>query len=130
RVSVVLVARDGQPSTRDAIALVTSQGPGGRREVIVVEDGPPSAAPEPPDAGDLSATIVRQPTLGFGAALNHGVLVARGEHLALLGPGEVPLVIPRRAFAEVGPFPPAMDQAAWDEWRKWTGGPPGRANRP
>lgn len=80
-VSVVVPVYNGERYLAETLAAIRSQTHP-VDEIIVVDDGSSDASADVAAATAPSATILRRPNGGAGAAMNTGVAVARGDLLA------------------------------------------------
>src|SRR5690242_2347787 len=83
RVSVILGVRDGEKYLGDALDSIANQN-FQNIEVIVVDDGSIDGSVAVAMRHPLSPRVLYQGPSGVGAALNHGIRLARGRHLAFL----------------------------------------------
>lgn len=107
--SVVMPVHGNWAITRRALdALETRLGRG--REVIVVDDASPEAAPD----GLPGAIIRNEENLGFGPSCNRGAAQARGTHLlflnsdAIVEPGALDALESASECADVGAVAPFL----------------------
>jgi glycosyltransferase involved in cell wall biosynthesis len=82
-VSVIMCVRDGAKYLREALDSVADQDCEDL-EVIVIDDGSKDASVRIAATHPLAPKTVSQPPLGVGAALNHGIRIARGRYLSFL----------------------------------------------
>ena len=82
-VSVIVCVRNGEKYLREALDSIAGQG-FEDMEVIVVDDGSNDDSVQIAKNHPLLPKIVSQEPLGLGAALNHGIHIARGRFLAFL----------------------------------------------
>ena len=82
-VSVILGVRDGEKYLRDALDSIANQN-FQDMEVIVVDDGSTDGSVAIAARHPLSPRVLSQEPSGVGAALNHGIRMARGRYLAFL----------------------------------------------
>ena len=82
-VSVIVCVRDGETFLDEALDSIAAQ-PFADLETIVIDDGSTDNSAERARKHACSPLVVSQPALGVGAAINHGIKLARGRYLAFL----------------------------------------------
>jgi glycosyltransferase involved in cell wall biosynthesis len=82
RVSVVVAARDAEPTLQRTLRALAAQEVEGGHEVIVVDDGSRDRTPQLAMQAGAPVRLIRQARLGPAAARNRGVAAARGTLLA------------------------------------------------
>lgn len=82
-VSVIVCVRDGERYLDEALDSIAAQELAGL-ETIVIDDGSTDESAKRARNHAVSPLVVSQPALGIGAAINHGIRLARGGYLAFL----------------------------------------------
>jgi glycosyltransferase involved in cell wall biosynthesis len=82
-VSVIVCVRDGERFLDEALDSIAVQE-FTDLETIVIDDGSTDDSADRARKHAFSPLVVSQPALGIGAAINHGIRLARGRYLAFL----------------------------------------------
>ncbi|MGH6825076.1 glycosyltransferase family 2 protein [Methyloceanibacter sp.] len=82
-VSVIVCVRDGERFLDEALDSIAAQE-FTDLETIVIDDGSTDDSAHSARKHSFSPVVVSQPALGIGAAINHGIRLARGRYLAFL----------------------------------------------
>jgi glycosyltransferase involved in cell wall biosynthesis len=82
-VSVIVCVRDGEAFLDEALDSIAAQQ-FADLETIVINDGSKDNSADRAHKHASSPLVVSQPALGVGAAINHGIRLARGRYLAFL----------------------------------------------
>ena len=82
-VSVIVCVRNGEAFLDDALDSIAAQE-FADLETIVIDDGSTDNSADRARQHSFSPLVVSQQPLGVGAAINHGIKLARGRYLAFL----------------------------------------------
>lgn len=82
-VSVIVCVRNGEAFLDEALDSIAAQE-FADLETIVIDDGSTDNSADRARQHSFAPLVVSQPALGVGAAINHGIKLARGRYLAFL----------------------------------------------